>query len=92
MRKQNERMNINNILDDYEKTLLMKQNTSVASLPNKFVFLAPTGKETEIISIIKQKVETEWLNLCSMVESFIVKYTDNDSTFGGVIKRQSPFD
>lgn len=70
---------IRRILDVYEELLPLKSDKRVASLPNKFVFLAPAGKEKEMVTLVEQQVNTAWQELCSLVETFLLKYIGKGS-------------
>ena len=45
----------------------------VASLPNKFVFLAPAGKEEETANAVESRIRNEWRNLGKIVFAHVVE-------------------
>ena len=49
--------------DDLKKWCGMQQDESVASFPNKFVFLAPAGQEAELTQAIETRIHKKWLEI-----------------------------
>jgi CRISPR-associated protein Cmr2 len=49
----------------------LQKDTAVASLPNKFVFIAPAGKEEEIAAGIQERIREKWHELAAIVLDFI---------------------
>lgn len=58
--------------DCQEKTGLFKDKT-VASFPNKFVFLAPAGQEEAIARDIQERIESRWQALARTVLQWLDK-------------------
>ncbi|MDO5675302.1 MAG: type III-B CRISPR-associated protein Cas10/Cmr2 [bacterium] len=59
-----------------EDAALKKQQdegASIASFPNKFVFLAPAEKVEAICQKIEASVQAEWLRVARLVQDFLVK-------------------
>ena len=74
-----------NVLKDslLEEGILKQLNDnsqSIASFPNKFVFLCNAKDVETICELIKNKIEIEWKNTSDIVKNFIAAKTDsNDS-------------
>lgn len=74
-----------NVLKDslLEEGILKQLNDnsqSIASFPNKFVFLCNAKDVETICELIKNKIEIEWKNTSDIVKNFIATKTDsNDS-------------
>lgn len=47
------------------------QETGVASLPNKFVFIAPAGEEAPVVAEIEKRITEKWNALANIVLEFI---------------------
>lgn len=75
------------IFKDYEACFSLKPSERVASLPNKFVFLAPTGHETQLCEAIQKTLADEWQNLSRMVTDFIVNQTGEEIHKDGLIRQ-----
>jgi CRISPR-associated protein Cmr2 len=58
--------------DCQEKTGLIKDKT-IASFPNKFVFLAPAGREQAIAREIQERIESRWQTLARTVLQWLDK-------------------
>ncbi len=50
-------------------------NPSVASFPNKFVCLIPTGRETEYTAAIEASIKNSWLGLAHAVKELVKAHT-----------------
>jgi CRISPR-associated protein Cmr2 len=63
--------------------------TGVASLPNKFVFLAPAGREQEIADAVTQGIQKAWRNLGQKTLEQIEKVVgETDRDLNAIFKRQ----
>ncbi len=80
------------IFKEYEALSPLIPDGRVASLPNKFVFLAPAGHEAELCEDIQKAINAEWQILCGHVADFIQNQTGGDNPSGGLtdqFKRQT---
>ena len=59
------------IFDAYEQASGLKKDATVASLPNKFVFLSPSGNEEDFIAEIENRIKAKWEELSNIVRGFI---------------------
>jgi CRISPR-associated protein Cmr2 len=51
----------------YNKKLELEKDVTVASFPNKFVFLAPSGKEELFVAEIEKRIQNKWSELSRIV-------------------------
>ena len=58
-------------LETYQKMVNLRKDPAVASLPNKFVFLAPSGKEEAYVSEIQKRITEKWEELSEIVLEYI---------------------
>ncbi|MFP4531465.1 MAG: type III-B CRISPR-associated protein Cas10/Cmr2 [Desulfobacterales bacterium] len=49
----------------------LQKDNAVASLPNKFVFIVPAGKEKEIAADIQERIQEKWHELAAIVLDLI---------------------
>ncbi|MDA3787207.1 MAG: type III-B CRISPR-associated protein Cas10/Cmr2 [Desulfobacula sp.] len=57
--------------DAYRNKVQMEKDETVASFPNKFVFLAPSGQEAEFVTEVEERIQKEWKALADIVLSWI---------------------
>lgn len=58
-------------LDAYKDKTDMEKDETVASFPNKFVFLAPTGRESSFVAQVEDSIRREWKTLADLVLTWI---------------------
>ncbi|MBQ4492390.1 MAG: type III-B CRISPR-associated protein Cas10/Cmr2, partial [Deltaproteobacteria bacterium] len=61
---------------------------SIASFPNKFVFLAPASQAGEICRKVENAVQEEWLRLARLVKETFLKKYDAGQVFAGLFEHQ----
>lgn len=78
-------------VEEYDNVVPLKKYASVASLPNKIVFLAPQGQEEKYTGYIKERIEYAWLSLTEIVEKYIFEIGDITSpeVIKNIFKRQA---
>lgn len=66
----------------YNEKLDLKKDAAVASFPNKFVFLAPSGKEKLFVDEIKKRIQAKWKELSGIVLEYLgVKGKPSEAIF-----------
>ena len=64
------------------KKLKLKKDATVASFPNKFVFLAPSGKEELFVDEIKKRIQEKWKEFSGIVLEYLgVKGKPSETIF-----------
>jgi len=58
-------------LQKFEEKTELKKDSSVASFPNKFVFLAPAGEEAKYAAKIEKRIKDRWAELAEIVLKFV---------------------
>ena len=71
-------LNLQDILENYQNTLPYKPDQTVASLPNKFVFLLPANQEKRVFEIIEEKINSKWQQLSGEVLALLKHKTGGD--------------
>lgn len=66
----------------------LEESASIASFPNKFVFLAPAGRTGEICREIEQAVQKEWVRLAGMVRDYLGAKTGAGQTMKELFDHQ----
>jgi len=75
-------LGMDELLDDEKGDVDHKTNKNgVASFPNKFVFLAPKGRESEIAEKISAAVNQAWINLGERTLELIFKKIKKEDSF-----------
>ena len=77
-------------LEEADPALTKQQNegASIASFPNKFVFLAPAEKAGAICQEIAESVQGEWLRVARLVRDFLVKRHGAGKTLQALFEHQ----
>lgn len=67
---------------EYNEKLELEKDATVASFPNKFVFLAPSGKEELFVDEIKKRIQEKWKELSGIVLEYLgVKGKPSETIF-----------
>ena len=66
----------------------MEKDETVASFPNKFVFLAPSGKEASFVAEVEACIKKEWKDLSDLVLSWIGCNDEADNALRTMFNRQ----
>lgn len=74
--------------EDPALTKHQHEGASIASFPNKFVFLAPAEKAGAICQEIAESVQKEWLRVARLVKDFLVKRHDAGATLQALFEHQ----
>jgi len=74
--------------DDYRNKTDMEKDESVASFPNKFVFLAPSGKEASFVAEVETCIKREWKTLADLVLTWIGCDGDDNNALRTLFNRQ----
>ena len=72
--------------DAYRDKVQMDKDETVASFPNKFVFLAPSGQEEAFVAAVQERIQTQWKGLADIVLSWIDP--GNNDALGTLFNRQ----
>lgn len=91
MLQNDKNFNIKSIIEQYNQLLPLQKDRTVASLPNKFVFLAPYGQEEYYVSLIKENINQAWNHLSNLIKQFISKKsgTQLGEAFNQILTRQT---
>lgn len=67
-------------LEENDKDLqkLNKSSQSIASFPNKFVFLCNHKDIAEICKLIEERIDSEWKSTAEIVKSYLSKFAEKD--------------
>lgn len=76
--------------DAYKNSVQMEKDEAVASFPNKFVFLAPSGQEEAFVKAVEERIQKEWKALADIVLSWIDPGagTGADAALASIFNRQ----
>ena len=55
----------------YNEKIDLEKDPTVASFPNKFVFLAPSGKEESFVEEIEKRIQNKWRQLSRIVIEYL---------------------
>lgn len=70
------------LFSEYNEKLELEKDAAVASFPNKFVFLAPSGKEEQFIAEIEKRIQEKWNDLAGIVIEYLgVKGKPSETIF-----------
>jgi CRISPR-associated protein Cmr2 len=65
-----------------------KEAASIASFPNKFVFLCPTRQTAELCRQVENSVNTEWLRVAGLVRDFLGQKLDAGPAMASLFDHQ----
>lgn len=65
-----------------------KDGKSIASFPNKFVFLCATSEVKEISTLIQDTIQVEWERIAGKVKNFLKKALNAGETFTNLFNHQ----
>ena len=71
-------------LDAYRQAFDIHRDETVASFPNKFVFLAPAGKEERFAAEVEARIRREWKSLAETVSTWM----GDEGAFKALFNRQ----
>jgi CRISPR-associated protein Cmr2 len=74
--------------EDEALTEIDKKSASIASFPNKFVFLCPAAKTAKICKEIEKAVQTEWLRIAQLARDSLVRKTRSGETMRKLFDHQ----
>lgn len=66
-----------------------KKGTTIASFPNKFVFLAPASQVGEICSVLEAAIQKEWLRLAGLVQDYLARKSSSGKTMAELFAHQT---
>lgn len=75
-------------MEEAEGSVLQGNDTTIAAFPNKFVFLAPAGREQEYTDMISARIDTQWADLATLVSDSIAHAVGNRD-YEGIFRRQT---
>lgn len=82
-------LGLNKLYDAFDENCNVKLDNSIASLPNKFVFLCPTGIEADICKQLEEQIQNKWLALSKEIVSYLLTKGAKNGHFEEIFKRQS---
>ena len=77
-------------LQETDKNLIRHQKTgkTIASFPNKFVFLCPKSNTKKFCRNIQQAIQQEWLDTANIVEGYLARLLDEKKQFSALFTHQ----
>lgn len=60
---------------------LINDTKGIAAMPNKFVFICPSGMVASVCDKISETIHSEWIKQAEVVKKLLMRVTDTDSAF-----------
>ncbi|MGD9732062.1 MAG: type III-B CRISPR-associated protein Cas10/Cmr2 [Desulfamplus sp.] len=74
---------------EFSQDNIIDRDKTVASFPNKFVFLAPAGMEEEFVKEIEARIRKEWKELSNIVLDWLGEKADKKEHLKPIFNRQT---
>ncbi len=74
---------------EFNQDKIIYRDETVASFPNKFVFLAPAGMEEEFVKYIEERIKKEWKELSEIVLNWLGEKSAEKKHLKPIFDRQT---